>query len=194
MRAGRGAGCGQGVAGRWGPARLAMAATLAAAVASAAQAETRGVSTSGFTVTHAATLKAAPAQVFAALGRIGQWWSPAHTYSGQAANMTIELRAGGCFCERWGGGNEIEHARVLYVARDGALRVEGGLGPLQALAVSAVLTISLKQAADGEGTEMTWLYRVSGAPDPALAQWAGPVDQVLGEQVARLVAHAESGR
>lgn len=174
-------------------ARIAWGLILAAAAAGAAQAETSGVSASGFVVNHSAPVKGSPAQVYAALGRIGQWWSADHTYSGQAANMTIDLRAGGCFCERWGAGNEIEHARVLFVAPGALLRLEGGLGPLQQLAVSGVLTISLKKAADGDGTDMKWLYRVSGAPDTALEQWAGPVDQVLGEQVRRLVAHVEAG-
>jgi hypothetical protein len=191
---GRRARCAERAGGAAAVARIAWVLTLAAAAAGAAQAETSGVSTSGFVVNHSAPVKVSPAQVYAALGRIGQWWSPDHTYSGQSTNMTIELRAGGCFCERWGAGNEIEHARVLFVARDAVLRLEGGLGPLQDLAVSGVLTISLKKAADGEGTEMKWLYRVSGAPDPALEQWAGPVDQVLGEQVRRLVAHVESVR
>lgn len=172
--------------------RAAALALALLAAAGGARAEAGAVSTSGFTITHAAPLKAPPARVYEALGRIGQWWSSDHTYSGQAANMTIELRAGGCFCERWGGGSEVEHARVLFVAKDAVLRLEGGLGPLQDLAVSAVLTISLKKSADGEGTEMKWLYRVAGAPDPALEKWAGPVDQVLGEQVRRLVAHVEA--
>jgi hypothetical protein len=172
-------------------AALALIALLAAG---GARAEPGAVSATGFTITHAAALKAAPAQVYEALGRIGQWWSPAHTYSGQAANMTIELRAGGCFCERWGAGNEIEHARVLFVAKDALLRLEGGLGPLQDLAVTGVLTISLKKAADDTGTEMKWVYRVSGAPDPALEKWAVPVDGVLAEQVGRLAAHVDAGR
>lgn len=171
------------------PSSFVAAAALAAVLAApAARAEAGAVSTTGFTITHGAPLKAPPAQVYEALGRIGQWWSSDHTYSGQAANMTIELRAGGCFCERWGSGNEIEHARVLFVAKNAVLRLEGGLGPLQDLAVNGVLTIALKQAAEGGGTEMKWVYRVSGAPDPALEQWAGPVDGVLGEQVKRLVA------
>jgi len=127
--------------------------------------------------------------VYAALGRIDRWWNPEHTYSGQAANLSLDLRAGGCFCERWGGGSEIEHARVLFVGKDTVLRLEGGLGPLQDLAVQGVLTIGLKPVEGG--AELTWTYRVAGAPDAALDQWAQPVDGVLAEQLRRLVARAE---
>ena len=65
----------------------------------------------GFTLRLEAVTAAAPGRTWDSLLRIGEWWSGAHTYSGRAANMTLELRAGGCFCERWPGG-EIEHMRV----------------------------------------------------------------------------------
>lgn len=171
--------------------RAAAALALVLTVAPAALlAETSGVSAAGFTITLKTPVRAAPAQVYAALGRIERWWSPAHTYSGQAEHLSLTLRAGGCFCERWAGG-EVEHARVVYAGQDAALRLVGGLGPLQDLAVNGVLTIGLKKAAEGSGSEMSWVYRVAGAPDAALDRWAQPVDQVLTEQLQRLVVYAE---
>ena len=63
------------------------------------------------------------------------------------ANMRIEPKPGGCFCEavpagRRSGG-EIEHMRVIYVAPGSTLRMSGGLGPLQSEAVTGVLTMTL---------------------------------------------------
>jgi uncharacterized protein YndB with AHSA1/START domain len=170
--------------------RAALAA-LGALLAAAASAEPSGVSPSGFVVTHRLEVKAPPARVFEAIGRIERWWTDEHTYSGQAANMRLDLVAGGCFCERWTGGS-IMHAQVLYVADGKVVRMQGGLGPLQALAVNGVYTLAVSQV-DGR-TVLTSTYRVAGTPDAALDQWASKVDDVLGEQARRLVSFVESGR
>jgi len=168
----------------------AVAAAALALLAGAARADVSGMSPSGFVVTHHAEVAAAPAQVFAAIGHPERWWNGEHTYSGDAANLSLALSAGGCFCERWGD-NSVEHARVLYAGRDRALRLSGGFGPLQALAVDAILTMTLT-AHDGR-TTVQWIYRVSGNADAALDKLAGPVDHVLGEQLNRLAKAAAAG-
>ena len=154
----------------------------AAAIALPSSAATSGVSPAGYLVTHRVELAAAPAEAWAALGDIGKWWNGDHTYSGNPANLAMELRAGGCFCERWGDGNSIEHARVIYAARDKALRLEGGLGPLQDMAVSGIMNFTLA-VVEGK-TVLTFTYRVRGA-EANLDKTAAIVDKVLGEQVAR---------
>ena len=58
-------------------------------------------------------MKAPPPHLYAALGEIDRWWNGSHSYSGQAANLSLARQAGGCFCERWGN-NSVEHARVVY--------------------------------------------------------------------------------
>jgi hypothetical protein len=170
------------------PSLLAAGWLLACGIVGA---ETSAVSPSGFVVTHRRTVDATPKQVFAAIGRIDRWWDGEHTYSGDAANLSLDLGAGGCFCERWSAGS-IEHARVIYVGDDKIVRLQGGLGPLQELAATGVLDLAVK-AVDGK-TLLALTYRVSGAPDAALDKWAAAVDRVLGEQAARLHSFVETGR
>lgn len=161
---------------------LAMAALLLAAPAAA---EVVAVSDTGFTVTHKLIVAAPPVQVWQALVRPGLWWDSAHTYSGDARNLTLDPRAGGCWCEKTANGG-VEHLRVVYVAAPATLRLTGGLGPLQAMPVTGVMTFELKPL--GAGTEATLTYAVAGS---GLAPVAAPVDGVLGLQWARLKAAAE---
>lgn len=146
----------------------------------------------GFTVTETAHVAAAPDKVFAALAAPARWWSSDHTYSRDAANLSVELRAGGCWCEKLPGGGSAEHLRVVQVQPGRLLRLRGGLGPLQAMAADGVLTWSL--AAGAGGTDLKLTYAVFGDPAANLGQLSGPVDQVLGEQVARLKAMVETGK
>ena len=46
---------------------------------------------------------------------VGRWWNPEHSYSGVAANFSIDARAGGCFCERLKDGS-VAHMTVVFVA------------------------------------------------------------------------------
>ena len=79
----------------------------------------KSASGDSFVVVHSRRVDAAPGSVYAALPAIGRWWSSEHTYSGDAANMSLKAEAGSCFCERWPGG-EVEHGRAIMV--DGVLR------------------------------------------------------------------------
>lgn len=151
--------------------------------AAAAQAEVIAASPSHFIVRHRMEHAASGTQVVEALGQVSRWWNGEHTYSGQAANLRLGLRAGGCFCEEWEG-HSIEHARVLYVRRDVMVRLQGGLGPLQALGAQGVLDIG-SVTADGK-RHLQLSYRVSGSPDMKLDQSAAVVDRVMGEQFDRL--------
>lgn len=164
-------------------------ATIGFAIAASTSvlAETSSVSASGYLVTHKADVSATPAQVYTALGQPGRWWNSQHTYSGKSENLVVELRAGGCFCEHWEG-NSIEHARVIYATRDKALRMEGGLGPLQDMAVTGILNWIIAPA-EGK-TQLLFTYRVRGA-EAGLDKTAEIVDKVMGEQFTRLVAFVE---
>ena len=163
---------------------VALAATSPPSFAAAS-----GVSPSGYLVTHTAELAGSPAAAYAALGEIGKWWNGSHTYSGVAANLAVELRAGGCFCESWGEGNSIEHARVIHAAPGKVLRLEGGLGPLQDMAIAGVMTFAFAEA-EGK-TRLTFTYRVRGA-EANLDKSAAIVDKVLGEQVGRFAAYVNA--
>ena len=132
------------------PALLFPTVLLAAAAmgATAARAEVSGVSTAGFTVQHQRDLSVSPRQAFETIGQVGRWWNSAHTWSGSAANLSMDMNAGGCFCERWGG-NSVIHGQVTFVLRDAVLGLQASLGPLQWLAVNGVLTFTTK-ATDGK--------------------------------------------
>ena len=165
-------------------------AALLALGAMPALAAVSNVTPSGFLVTIKSTLRTSPKTTFTALQQVGSWWSGEHTYSGKAAAMSLEMRAGGCFCERWDG-NSIEHGRVIYVSREKAVRLEAALGPLQEMAVNGILHFALEPA--GDDTTLTLTYRVRGSPEAALDKAAAAVDRVLVEQMTRFVRFVETG-
>jgi uncharacterized protein YndB with AHSA1/START domain len=155
----------------------------ALALSSAAQAEVKSSTAGGFELENKFVLAATPAETYAAIGRIGQWWSSGHTYSGKAENLSLELKAGGCFCERLADGGTVEHMRVVFAQPGKTLRLQGALGPLQAGALAGTMTWALKPVQGG--TEVTHSYVVGGYVAGGADKYAGPVDQVLGEQLKR---------
>ena len=178
----------------WNPIRAAalfFAAACGLGGGQAALAVTSDVSPTGFLVTAQHDVKATPHRVYEALGEIDKWWNGSHSWSGKAANLSLSRQAGGCFCERWGQ-NSVEHARVVHAFEERLLRLDGALGPLQALSVNGVLTFAL-QPKEG-GTALVVTYRVSGAESAGLQQLAAPVDRVIGEQARRLVSYIETGK
>lgn len=169
----------------------AIAAAGLALAAGPAKAEVMQSAPDGAHMLHQVRVEAAPAAVYALIGQIGRWWSAEHSYSGDAANLTLAVEPGGCFCERWKDG-AVEHARVIMVMRDQVVRLQGALGPLQVKAVNGVLTFLLKP--DGTGTQLTLGYRVTGSSLSALDKDAPAVDGVLNVQVQRLKRLAETGK
>jgi hypothetical protein len=177
-----------------GSMRFALALFVFALSALPAAADVAAMSP-GALVIHAETrLAVPPRRVWAALIHPGQWWSSAHTYSGDAHNLSLDARAGGCWCERFGA-SAVEHARVIMILhRDGTdmLRLSGAIGPLQEMAVNGVLTFTI--TGDGAGAKIEMTYRVSGDPGLHLDGIASGVDTVLLEQFARLGRYANTGR
>jgi uncharacterized protein YndB with AHSA1/START domain len=145
------------------------------------------ITDAGFVTENKAVVAAAPAAIWAALIEPSRYWNPAHSYSSNARNFTLDARAGGCFCEAFGNGGSIEHMRVVMVMPETQLRLFGGLGPLQSEGLAGALTWTLKPV-DGGGTEITQTYVVGGYMRQDRAQMAPLVGQVLGEQLARLAA------
>lgn len=172
--------------------KSAFAFGLLAAVLAPLHAETSDVSASGFTVTYAVVVDAEPQKVWLAFTHLPKWWNSAHTWSGQASNMSLDANAGGCWCEQWAGGASAVHGRVLLVQPGSVLRLQAWLGPLQALPVSGVLTFGTAHR-DG-ATRLRVTYRVGGAPDSGLDKLAPAVDAVVGEQVKRLKVFIETGK
>ncbi len=164
-----------------------------------AVADTTAVSGSGFTSSFRAEIKPAPAQAWAAVVQLPRWWSSAHTYSGNAANLSLDAQAGGCMCERWrdaaGASHSVQHAQVVLAQEGRVLRLNGGFGPLQDLAVVGVLTIvtSAGAGADADKHFLRMTYRVGGGTEAGLDKLAPAVDGVIGEQFKRLKALIETG-
>lgn len=159
---------------------------------SPAVAEVTASSETGFVSHNEVLVAAAPMEAWAEMLRPAGWWNGEHTYSADPANMSIEQRAGGCFCEAVPGSagvpaGQIEHMRVSYVAPSSTLRMVGGLGPLQSEAVTGVLTMTL--APDGKHTKISWDYVVGGYARMSMSDMAPLVDRVIGEQLLRLAAH-----
>jgi hypothetical protein len=166
---------------------LALAAAL---LAGAARAEVTDKSAAGFEVVETATIAAAPGKVWDAVMHPARWWSPKHTWSGDAKNLSFD--PSGCFCEQLKKG-AVRHMTVIYADGATQLRMAGALGPLQFTGADGHLGIVLKPA--GAATEITLTYDVGGYAKGGLADaFAAPVDQVLGEQLARLKKAVETGK
>jgi len=125
------------------------AVILALAVAGPAVAEVKSVAANGFEIVSVATISAPPDRVYAALGEVGRWWDPSHTFSRDAGNLSLELRAGGCFCERLKDGGSVQHLQVVYAAPGAGLRLRGALRPLQMVGVDGALGWTLKPVEGG---------------------------------------------
>ncbi|WP_300536339.1 ATPase [Sphingosinicella sp.] len=141
---------------------------------------------SGFVVENKTVAAAAPEAVWAALVAPARYWNPDHSYSGKAANFTLDAKASGCFCEALPDGGSVEHMRVVFAMPGSTLRLVGGLGPLQSEGVAATLTWTLKPAPNG--TEITQTYVVGGHMRFDVPATAPLVGQVLNEQLTRLAA------
>ena len=167
---------------------VALASALAAGRAAAVVVDTTAA---GFRVQEELVLRAAPDSVYRAIALVGSWWSPDHTWSGDARNLSLDPRPGGCFCERLPGGG-VQHLVVVYAAPGRRLRLTGGLGPLQGSGVAGSLTFELSPLP--EGTQLRLEYSVGGYFPGGLAALASVVDTVLAQQVARLRRFVETGQ
>jgi uncharacterized protein YndB with AHSA1/START domain len=133
----------------------------------------------GMLIVHEYRITASAEKAWESLVHPERWWPEDHTWSGKRASLSLEARAGGCFCERWQD-SSAEHGRVIMAQPRQLLRLRASLGPLQEMAVAGVLTIQLNEQ---EGfTTASVSYRVSGDPAHKLDGLAPIVDQVLGIQ------------
>jgi len=149
-------------------------------------AEVISVSANGFEVREQLHMDLPADKIYEAILLPARWWGSDHTYSGNAANMTLDPRAGGCWCEKLDNGGSVQHLQVVYVAPGRALRLRGALGPLQAMAVDGAMTWTLKTSP--KGTDLTLTYAVGGYAKDGFAALATAVDQVLADQIGRLRA------
>jgi uncharacterized protein YndB with AHSA1/START domain len=145
----------------------------------------------GFAIEQTVHVAAAPDKVYALLIRPALWWSSAHTFSQSAANLSIDARAGGCFCEKLANGGSVQHAVVVDADPGASLRLRGPLGPFQGQGVDSAITFSLTAA--GGGTDLVLDNNVGGFMKGGFGEWPARADAMLAEQMARLKAYLETG-
>jgi hypothetical protein len=169
---------------------MLLAAAIVALAPGFAAAEVVDSAGNGFTARTTLNIQASPDEVYGRLiHNIGDWWNPAHTFSGDAHNLSIEEKAMGCWCEKLPGGGVARHMEAVYLAPGKTIVFLGGLGPLQSMAATGSLTIRLAPAAGGTKLEAT--YAVTGYLAGGMNTLAAPVDSVLAEQFTRLKSYIE---
>lgn len=163
---------------------VAAGLTLTAAPASA---EVVSRSADGFVLRFAVGVEAAPEDVVAAVSELPQWWDPAHTYTGDAANLSLAFEEGGCWCETLADGTVFEHAVVTGITAD-RVTMNAALGPLHDKATKAELTFG--SAPENRGRLVTIDFVVEG---PGLGAMADGVNMVMDQAFDRLIHQIEYG-
>jgi hypothetical protein len=164
---------------------------LAGAFSTSATAEIVSADAHGFEVQESVNLVIPPAQAYAAFGRIGSWWNPEHSYSGNSANLRLSLQPGGCLCETDPKGGGVEHMRVAVVIPNERIVMTGSLGPLLYEAASGVMDVKFERIAGGAHVSLN--YRVAGFATGGADKLAPLVDAVLADQIKRYRVFAAKG-
>jgi Polyketide cyclase / dehydrase and lipid transport len=149
-------------------------------------------SAGGFTVKNVIQIAATQEAVYdRVVHDVGHWWSPDHTFSGEALNLSIDARANGCFCEKLNNGGSVRHMTVIYADPGKVLRLDGAIGPLQSMGVTGSMTWTFTKS--GEGTKLDVTYSVGGYNPHGLQKFSVAADFVLNEQIGRLKNLIETG-
>jgi len=157
-------------------------------LASPASAEVLSAGPNGFEVQEVVNLVVPQASAYSAFGQVGRWWNKEHTYSGDSARMSLQLRPGGCFCEPLEGGGGVEHMHVTFLKPGEQIVMTGSLGPLLYQATAGVMDVRFERIAGG--TRVTMNYRAAGFAKGDADKVAPLVDQVLADQMKRYRTYA----
>lgn len=153
-------------------------------VSMSAYGEVLHVADTGFIVENSYQTAASPEQAWEALiNDIGRWWPADHTWFGDSANLSIEAKANGCFCEI-DGERQVMHMQISFVDPGRLLRMTGGLGPMQQMGMTGALDWRI-EAGEG-GSTLTLTYRVNGINPDGFAELAPIVDAVQAQQLGGL--------
>jgi uncharacterized protein YndB with AHSA1/START domain len=145
----------------------------------ASAAEMKFAAPDGMLIVHQFQILAPAAKVWESLVHPERWWPEDHTWSGKRASLSLDAKAGGCYCERWDEGSA-QHGQVVMVVPGKMLKLDAALGPFLDMAISGVLSITLTEKEGVTTADVS--YRVSGDPAHKLDGLATIVDQVLGIQ------------
>lgn len=173
------------------PIALKLVFSALLAVPAMAGAEVKDAAAGGFTIENRQTVPMDAGTVWQALvGDVDRWWPRDHSWWGAESRLSIDPRAGGCFCES-AGDRQAQHMTVTFVDPGKTLRLLGGLGPLQGMGLHGALEFQLAPA-QGGGTSITLRYRVGGYSPEDLGKFAPVVDRVQGVQLAGLADYLRS--
>lgn len=159
-------------------------AVAASFVSSIANAEVVTSAPDHFTLVLEAETELSPDEVWARLIDPQEWWQSDHSYSGDASNLSLDPQPGGLWREDWEDGS-VWHGTVLQAQPGKVLSLQAPFGPLQALAVNAVWTISLTEMESG-GTTIRFDHVTNGTSSSGLDQLAPAVDYVKSEALKSL--------
>ena len=155
--------------------------------------EVTSVSETGFALEYEQTVSNSADDIYAAMTRIGEWWDPDHSWEGKPENLYMDMRIGGCFCEKLSNGGGVEHLRLVYFAPGKEIRLTGGLGPLQSMGMGGAMVWTITPA--DTGNTISWKYLVHGhSTEEYLAKLAPIVDSVQQQAFDRLVRFIETGK
>jgi len=169
---------------------LAVVFALALAWAGPSRAEVKDAAPNGFTIENSRVVPVDAKTAWNALvNDVGQWWPKDHTWWGDTTRLSIQPRAGGCFCEI-DGDRQAWHMTVTFVDPGTLLRMTGGLGPLQGMGLSGALEWRFEKV--GEGTKITLWYRAGGYTPDDLRKFVPVVDQVQAQQLGGLADYLET--
>ena len=152
-------------------------------IASPAAAEVVSSNANGFHVRETVQVVVPTDRAYAAFSRLPDWWNKEHTYSGDSANLSLALTAGGCFCEKLKDGGGMEHMRITFVDPGKRLVLTGSLGPLLYEATSGVMDVQFERIAGG--AKVTMDYKAAGFAEGGADKLAPLVNSVLAEQMSR---------
>ena len=171
--------------------RILGAATLLLSAA-ATHAAVVSATPSGFAVRESVHLALTPDQAYELITHPARWWNSEHTFSHSAANLSLEAKAGGCFCEKLANGGSVQHLTVVMASPGKALTLRGALGPFQGQGVAGALSWTLT-AVDGQ-TDVTLTYVLGGylTLPGGFEQWAKNADGMLAGQIDGLSKAAAS--
>ena len=167
--------------------RSALIAAVLSLLPGLAAAEIISRSEDAFTLRFAVGLEVPREDVIDAVREVPAWWDPAHSYTGDAANLSLAFQPGGCWCERMADGTDFRHGSVVAIDPD-RVRFDAPLGPLNGRATRADLTFSA--GPDNRGTLAAVEFAVEG---PGVGAFADAVHGVMQQAWTRYVRFIEYG-
>ena len=173
------------------PRRALTVMVLCLVLGAPARAEVKDATAQGFTTENAEVVAVTAERAWNALVRdVNGWWPRDHVWW-PGSMLSIDPRAGGCFCEI-AGDRQARHLEVVFVDPGKTLRMSGALGPLQGMGLSGVVEFRLAPALGG-GIRVVMVLRAGGYTPDDLRTFAPVVDRVNQQQLAALAAYLRRG-